>query len=54
MDRECNMKAKYANFINILVENFNRKVSSLYGRTLNVWVNSKLDIKVSINRTGLN
>jgi len=53
MDRECNMKAKYANFINILVENFNRKVS-LYGRTLNVWVNSKLDLKVSINRTELN
>jgi hypothetical protein len=43
MDRQCNMKAKHANFINILVENFNRKVS-LYGRTFHVWVNSKLDL----------
>jgi hypothetical protein len=47
------VKAEYANFINILVENFNRKVS-LYGRTLNVGVNSKLDLKVSINRTKFN
>jgi hypothetical protein len=47
------MKAKYANFSNILVENFDRKVS-LYGRTLNVWVNSNLGLKVSINRTELN
>lgn len=47
------MKANYANFINILVENFNRKVS-LYVRTLNVWVNSKLDLRVSVNITGLN
>jgi len=37
MDRQRNMKAKSANFINILVENFNRKVS-LYGRTFHVWV----------------
>ena len=53
MDRECNMKAKCVNFMNILVENFDRKVP-LYGRTLIVWVNSKLDLKVSINRTEVN
>jgi len=35
MDWECNMKAKYGNYINILVENLNRQVS-LYGRTSNV------------------
>jgi hypothetical protein len=51
VDRECNLKAKNANFINVLVENFYRKVS-LYGRTPKVWVNSKLDLKVSV--TGLN
>jgi hypothetical protein len=47
MDRECNLQVKYAKFIKILVENFNRKVS-LYGRTLTVWVNSELDLKLSI------
>jgi hypothetical protein len=30
MDWECNVKAKNANFINVLIENCSRKVS-LYG-----------------------